>query len=307
MTAQADLCICICTFRRPDGLRDCLRSLTVASVEGVSRYEVLVVDNDAAGSAQAIVESLRPKFRVPLHYEVEPRSGVSFARNRCIAKAQADLIAFIDDDECASDAWLAQLVRTFREHSADAVLGPVLARPAANVPRWVLESGALDRPRYATGTTVHWGNGRTGNVLLDRNKVLACGGFDPAFAGSGGEDVRLFLELHKRFNAKVVWCDEAVVFETVPAERLSVKYLLSRALQGGRISVRAQAAGNGRGEYLYWFLRGLVGLPVRSILAALSVPASRAMALRYARRAAGDLGKMLAIMPSRARRYGTGV
>ena len=62
-----------------------------------------------------------------MEYALEPIVGIPYARNRALEMAMAadDLIAFLDDDEVPSEQWLAELLRVWREYSADVVFGPV--------------------------------------------------------------------------------------------------------------------------------------------------------------------------------------
>jgi cellulose synthase/poly-beta-1,6-N-acetylglucosamine synthase-like glycosyltransferase len=50
---------------------------------------------------------------VPLRYVLEPRGGLSWARNAGWKAANSDIIAFLDDDEIPDRHWLAELVRGF--------------------------------------------------------------------------------------------------------------------------------------------------------------------------------------------------
>ena len=51
--------------------------------------------------------------------------NISLTRNRTVALASGDWLAFIDDDERAPAAWLEQLAETAERFGADGVLGPV--------------------------------------------------------------------------------------------------------------------------------------------------------------------------------------
>ena len=46
-------------------------------------------------------------------YVVEPRPGLSRARNRALAEADADIVAWLDDDEVADPGWIAWLRHGF--------------------------------------------------------------------------------------------------------------------------------------------------------------------------------------------------
>src|SRR5262245_7175454 len=49
------ICVCICTYRRPTFLTALLQALADQETEGQFTYSVVVVDNDRARSAEAVV------------------------------------------------------------------------------------------------------------------------------------------------------------------------------------------------------------------------------------------------------------
>jgi GT2 family glycosyltransferase len=99
-----------CTRDRPERLAECVREL--ARLE-YPHYEIIVVDNAPAdpGAVPAALESLDPA--VPVRYALESRPGLSMARNTGWRTAEADIVAFIDDDEVPDRHWLAEVVRGF--------------------------------------------------------------------------------------------------------------------------------------------------------------------------------------------------
>ncbi|HEX6911670.1 MAG TPA: glycosyltransferase, partial [Longimicrobium sp.] len=145
--------VCVPTHRRPESLRRLLLALDAQALPAPApEVEVLVVDNDAAGSARAVAEACAPLLRWPLRYAVEPERGISAARNRLAALAGgAEWLAWVDDDEEPEPGWLAALLRAAAAHGADAVAGPVLPRFAAPPPPWVLRGRFFHVPRPATG------------------------------------------------------------------------------------------------------------------------------------------------------------
>jgi O-antigen biosynthesis protein len=114
-----DVSVVLCTRDRPARVAECIRRL--ASQE-YPAYEIVVVDNAPADprAVPAVLESLDAP--VPVRYVVEPRGGLSWARNAGWNAAAADIIAFLDDDEIPDKHWLAELVRGF---SASADVGCV--------------------------------------------------------------------------------------------------------------------------------------------------------------------------------------
>ena len=116
------------TYRRPAELRALLPRLAeqadALTASSTCTVEVLVVDNDAEGSAARTVRETVPQAR----YVVEPQPGVSAVRNRALEESPgSDLLVFIDDDELPGPGWLAALVSAWQEWRCAAVTGPVLA------------------------------------------------------------------------------------------------------------------------------------------------------------------------------------
>jgi len=225
--------VCIASYRRRQGLQALFGGLDAQRFEGERPEIVLVVaDNDAAESARPVCEDARRWLSLPLRYVVEPRKGISFARNATVRHAgDADWLAFIDDDEVPEPRWLDTLMRVQRETGADVVTGPVHARFQREPPAWVLEGGFFASSRRATGALL--GFAYTGNALLrarllDGEREL----FDPDFHFGIGEDTLLFSRLAAR-GARVVWAEEAVVFESVPPERVRVRWLVRRGFAVG--------------------------------------------------------------------------
>jgi glycosyltransferase involved in cell wall biosynthesis len=205
----------------------CAQRLTTAT------FNIVVVDNDADRSGEAAVRAVAREFPVAIHYDCEPERSISLARNRAIRNATGDLVAFIDDDELPPTDWLEALYRTFTTAACEGVLGPVLPVYPDAAPAWLRKANVFSRRRHATGTRIGEGDGRTGNVLLKRSLFTEgqCW-FDPAFGRTGGEDSDFF---HRQFQRGGVflWCDEAVVTETVPPERWRMSFHIKRLLRAG--------------------------------------------------------------------------
>jgi succinoglycan biosynthesis protein ExoM len=229
-----DVAICVVTYKRPVGITRCLESLAELRLgaRAGAAPRIVVVDNDPAGSGRAAVAAAAARLPWPVRYEVEPARGVTFALNRAIALAgPCDFVALLDDDEFAEPAWLDALLDTQRRYDAEVVTGPVLSVFAQPVPAWMAAERCFNRPRMATGTPLAYA--RTGNVLIRRGALAwVPGPFDARFALSGGQDTFLFKQL-ARAGARIVWCDEAVVRETVPPSRTTLRWMLTRAYRVG--------------------------------------------------------------------------
>lgn len=298
-----DISICVCTFRRPEGLERCLASIAaLTGLEG-HRIEVVVVDNDATGSARDSFERCRQVMPWACRYVVEPRSGVGHARTRCLQESSGEWVAFLDDDEWAEPQWLKALLREAKRSSADGVFGPALASFGSGRPRWLLGSPYLERDRKPTGERLRWTDCASNNVLFKRHLFVVGGGFDPAFAASGAEDSDFFWRCLDR-GAVFVWCDEAVVYEEIPVERMTRKYLRFRAFVGGQNYVRLHARRKGWVSYVRFAPAGFVGLVVFACAAVFARLFRMRSALRWDSMAAGALGKLFAAVAPPSTAYG---
>lgn len=293
-----DVSILIPTYRRPE-----LLALTLASClaqQGIEdeRVEIVVVDNDPAQSARSTVDAAAARSGASLlRYIAEPRPGISHARNAGVQQAAGRYIAFIDDDEEAAEGWLAAFLATIRRTGADLVVGPVYPRfAAAGVAANPYTREAYTRDaRVPTGTSVPQWSG-IGNTLLDKERCFAGTPepFDPRLGLSGGEDA-LFLRQLVRRGGTIVWCAEAVTWETIGPNRLAARYLLRRAFRGAQTMtfVCTAVTPPERGRAAVWMAVGCAQL-VLYTPAALVLRALRHRCwLPVAVKAVGGLGKVL--------------
>jgi predicted glycoside hydrolase/deacetylase ChbG (UPF0249 family) len=231
LAAAPHICVCICTYKRPQPLRRLLQDLGSQDTGGEFTFSIVVADNDEARSGEAAVEEMRPRLSVPVKYCVEPQRGIARARNKVIENAEGDYIALIDDDEFPGNDWLLNLLQTCREYGVDGVLGPVRRYLNDDAPAWLRRSSLYDRAVNPTGKRVAWRTARTGNVLA-RREVFA--GDEPPFRVEfkAGEDHDFF---RRRIDAgrSFVWSADAVVFEELPPERWKRMYFVRKSLMHG--------------------------------------------------------------------------
>ena len=255
--------ICIGTFRRRELLRETLAGLARLTFRKVAapEIEIIVVDNDSSGSAKEICEMATLPYAI--RYMAEPKRGIVHVRNRALVEASAaNFIAFLDDDEVPSEAWLDELLATQARFGADVVSGPVLPSYAPGIAGWVKRGGFFDRPKCETGKPLEFCS--TNNALM-RNEVLGrVPRFDDRFQLTGGEDTQFFLRV-QHAGCKIIWSQEAIVHETVPNERATFEWILRRGYQSGNSWVLSEMSLDGglrirALRFLKGFTHLLVGL-----------------------------------------------
>ena len=224
--------VCICTFKRPEPLKRLLDDLAEQQTGGLFTYSLVVVDNDPQRSGEHICNDfVRRRSRPSLTYCMQPEQSIALTRNKAIEVATGDFIAFIDDDEFPVNSWLLDLYRTCTSMQVAGVLGPVKRHFDQQPPKWIVKGKFFERPTHPTGYVMKWPETRTGNVLF-RREILDAGvlPFRPQFRG--GSDVD-FFRLRMEKGHRFVWCNEAVVYETIPPARWARRYMLRRALLRG--------------------------------------------------------------------------
>lgn len=217
-------------------LRHVIDGIIAQITGGEFTFEIVIVDNDDKRSAEYIVSAYKKFGQCKIIYDCEPEQGIPLARNRTIQKASGNFIAIIDDDEFPTENWLYKMYSCIKEFKVDGVLGPVLPHFPPGAPMWLKKSGLCDRPRNITGSPITGKDLRTGNVLFQRHVFEKdAKWFDPARGLTGGSDGE-FLSRQIRRGRNFIWCDEAIVFETVPEERWSASFYLKRNFRIGTMT-----------------------------------------------------------------------
>jgi succinoglycan biosynthesis protein ExoM len=285
--ADVDVSICIATYRRRFGLARLLESLSRLKLPDGLRAEVIVVDNDPA-SDPALAPSANAAAPLPLRWLREPRRNISYARNLAVANARGQWLAFVDDDEIVDESWLAAYWERACEGDCDGYFGPVLARLEAWFTPW-LDASFFERPRFASGAPITNLGAHTGNAFL-RRALFADARFDPAFGRSGGEDTALFRKLAAR-GVHFAWCDEAIAYEFLPAERHRPGWLVQRAFRGGCVHAQVEQELGRVPSRSAAVTQALAAASVLLAAAAALLVVGRARSLHAALRAAVQAGK----------------
>lgn len=229
MSRPQRVLIAILTYRRLEQLAGLLPELIDQIDTEGPVVRMLVVDNDPMGGASVVAESFAAAGVEYLH---EPRPGIAAARNAALtAAAKFDALIFIDDDERPTRGWLSSMIAVYRGTDCAAVVGPVISEFGGKPDAFVGAGSFFSRRRLVTGTVVEVA--ATNNLMLDMVRVRAWGlSFDEAFGLSGGSDTLFTAELVNH-GGKMIWCDEALVIDRVPADRLHKKWVMRRAFRSG--------------------------------------------------------------------------
>ncbi|MBY0612835.1 MAG: glycosyltransferase [Beijerinckiaceae bacterium] len=235
-TTSCDVIIGVPTFKRPEYLTRCLKSLEAQTYGRPVR--LVVADNDAEGrQGIAICERLVAEgYRFPLTTVIVSDRGIAPTRNAIVREAIADpaiaFIAMIDDDEWAEPDWLSELLAVQAEYDADVVGGPVGRVFQSAVPDYVAAANQPNYDKTLTGPIDLVD--ATSNILFRASLFREKPGpwFDLQYALMGCEDKDILLG-YKLAGKRFAWAARALVTEEMPTSRCSAKWMIQRAYRVG--------------------------------------------------------------------------
>lgn len=272
-------------FSHPDGGE--------TGAAGTARVSVIIAVRSITPELRETLAALRT---IPLHEVIvspdglpaDPTSDVRWVpsgdvgpaakRDRAVAAATGDILAFLDDDSYPSPQWLQGVLRHFEDTTVAAVGGPAVTPPGERF--WAAAAGAVLSSWLGSGPTrmrfVPVGSVRSVddwpsvNLLVRRDVFAAVGGFGTTYWP--GEDTVLCLEIVRR-GYRILYDPAVVVYHhraTTPLRHLRqfARYGLHRGY-----FVRKYPATSRRAAYLFPSAAVLLGLSL--VLVALGVPAVR--------------------------------
>lgn len=244
--------VIICSYNGAERLPRALASLAALQLPPSLRWEVIVVDNHSTDETREV--ATRFARQLPIRCVTEPRQGVSAARNRGVAEATGDLIAFTDDDVEVDSRWLQYLTGAATEQPEAAFLGgKILPRWPLPPPSWLAEHSRT----LLSGPVVHYDRGEEPHFLPADERWMFYGAnmaFRAAVFRTGyrfderlgrqpgtlisGEETELMMRIARK-GGRGFYVPEAVVYHPVPLERMTESYLRRWFVGMGATRVRS--------------------------------------------------------------------
>lgn len=271
--SNAQIDVLVCTYKRNKLLIEALDGIERAAIK-VGRVRIIVVDNEGQRGAEGPVREWAERANVEVLYLSQPRQNISLTRNMALDHATAPWIAFLDDDETPDPDWLANLVAAAERYEADVVFGPVISVFDGEAPKWAKEGKVFQRRRYASGSEMPVRAACTGNLMMRGSRFARDQfRFDPELGLSGGEDSEFFGRL-SRAGYRLVWTDDAPVYEGVPKTRTTISWIVKRAFRVGSVDAYNKRRFRRYGEAVVAAVKAGVFLVVDSVLALVWAPIS---------------------------------
>lgn len=253
----------ICTYNRERFLNELFASIEFQTLDP-ERFEVVIVDNNSTDGTKELNQQfaeINPQFTV--RYFFEQKQGLSFARNRGVAESKGNWVTFLDDDATLTPEFLETVLDYFERNPNLACIGGkiLLNYETLPPPSWV--------SKFIVGMFGYFNPGnqefifkdnsfpRGSNMSFAKSVFDVVGGFNTQLGRTGGnmvgsEEKEFFVRFLKK-GLKAVYLPQAVVYHSVPDERLKMDSVLKHA-RGIGYSEKIIAKGKGfQGFASLWF------------------------------------------------------
>lgn len=227
--------VIICTYKRPELLGYCLKSLALQTASQ-DKFETLIIDNAGDRKTELVAEQFGAR------YIKEPVVGLSHARNRGWKESNTPWILYLDDDAKADKLLIDRLLTHIESDKFDMIGGRFTHWFISPPPKWIYYQYGPEgyRPCNLTTTgSLPPGCYLVGGVLAIKRPLVAKeGGFNVNLGMSGDrigwaeED-----ELQDRFKLKgyqLGYDPEMIIDHLVQPYKYSISKQIQMAFASGR-------------------------------------------------------------------------
>lgn len=263
---KIDLSVIVCTYNRDLYIEESILSLLQQEDSGGS-IEIIIVNNNSTDQTHEIcMRILAENPTALIQYFIEEEQGLSAARNRGIALARGEVLAFIDDDAMAFPDFAKQLIFDYQQHPEMAASGGrIYPRFESKSPNWmsrfliplmsVIDKGEEVKPFSGTAYPIG------ANMAFRRTIIEQIGLFDTSLGRSGknlqgGEEKDIFNRI-KHLNKSILYLPMVRVNHVIPDARLNASYIQKMGIGIGS-SERIRTKNIGNNEYTIALLKELM-------------------------------------------------
>jgi len=243
--------VILCTYNRYKSLAKALESVANSIVPASMGWDVLVVDNNSSDQTRDVVSDFCKRYPDRFYYLFEPRKGKSYALNSAVQEARGDVLAFVDDDVTVEPTWLHNLAATLNGGEWAGVGGRILPQWPCTPPSWFPEKewfGMAPLAMFDLGlqagplTDAPFGT----NMAFHRRMFQKYGLFRTDLGpGCSGEIRNEDTEFGQRLlgaGERLKYEPAALVYHSVPPNRLKKDYFLTWWFEKGRAEIRQAGA-----------------------------------------------------------------
>lgn len=224
--------IIICTFNHAESLNATLKSIAGLEIPSGIDVEVVVVDNGSTDHTCDVVRNVGPS-PMEIRYFVEPRQGLSHARNTALTHARGDIFLWTDDDVTVPPSWISAMTAPLLSGEFQGAGGRVKMNPSLERP-WMNRSHCVrlaDTRYLSDDNPAMFG----ANMAFTRDVLKTVPAFDVelgAGQGPAGEDTLFFSQMLVA-GFKIAPVPACIVEHNFDPSRLAYKYWIKSAIHTG--------------------------------------------------------------------------
>lgn len=247
------LTIIIATCDRPDLLGESLKSIqgAIVAMDGAAVVEIVVVDNGIDRTACDAYHDFSARTELALQYLTSAPDNKPVALNLGIDGADAEWLAFTDDDTLPDKNWLVEAEMYIRAHPDVKVFGGRIVPGDADeiLPSWLKSPEAMNllrgpavvsyEPYTEKGLLTEKSQVPLGaNIFVHKSIFEKYGAYDEKLwkrcgkSALGCEDAEFAMRV-RNAGEKIGYCADAVVVHPVAAERATVRHHIKWSYYSG--------------------------------------------------------------------------
>lgn len=209
---EIKISVVVPTYKRPSLLMKCIQSL-IGQTFNARHYEIIIISDGPDEATAKVIERWADQTFPLLRFQSLPfNQGPAAARNVGWQCAQANLVAFTDDDCIADPGWLEGLWLAMQNSKTElwAASGKIVVPISSTPTDYELNIAQLESAEFVTA-----------NCACTKQALSNVGGFDEAFRMAWREDSDLYFKLLEQ-HIPVSKLDDAVVIHPVRYARWGV-------------------------------------------------------------------------------------
>lgn len=234
----ATVVICAYTSRRLNVLQAAAAAVLEQLREGDELLVVIDHNDQLLNAAREAIADDTGRARVVAN---EERAGLSGARNAGIAAARGELVVFLDDDAVPRPGWLGQITEAFADPGVIGTGGVAAPAWETSRPAWLPDEflwvvGCSYRGLSELPAQIR--NPIGANMAFRRTILRETGGFTDGIGRVGRvplgcEETEFSIRATRESGGRILQQPAAVVDHLVTADRMRLRYFLSRCWAEG--------------------------------------------------------------------------
>lgn len=198
-----EISVVIPTYRRPELLIRCLDAISKQRLAHTD-FEVIVVSDGPDEKTEQALKNWVGAHQLNLAYLHHPgQKGPAAARNLGWTNAEANLVAFTDDDCIPDENWLQAFVTIADQQQSIAFTGRTIVPVADKPSDFAINTAQLQQAEFITA-----------NCACTKDALLRVSGFDERFRLAWREDSDLQFRLLLN-RIPIISCENAIVIHPV--------------------------------------------------------------------------------------------